>query len=41
MAYVVVAKYLRVDQDNLWFMPAGTTVDPFPAEALGAGGDHH
>jgi FkbM family methyltransferase len=40
-AYVVVAKYLRVDQDNLWFMPAGTTVHPFPAEALGAGGDRH
>jgi hypothetical protein len=29
-----------VDDDNLWFMPAGTTVDPFPAEAL-AGGDRH
>jgi FkbM family methyltransferase len=38
--YVVVAKYLRVDDDNLWFMPAGTTVDPFPAEAH-AGGDSH
>jgi hypothetical protein len=38
--YVVVAKYLRVDDDNLWFMPAGTTVDPFPAEAL-AGEDRH
>ena len=39
--YVVVAKYLRVDKENLWFMPAGTIVHPFPAEAFGAGGDRH
>jgi FkbM family methyltransferase len=39
--YVIVGKYLRVDDDNLWFMPAGTTVEPFPAGALGTGGDRH
>ena len=28
--YVVVGKYLRVDQDNLWFMPVGSRVEAFP-----------
>jgi FkbM family methyltransferase len=28
--YVVVGKYLRVDQVNLWFMPRGTVLKPFP-----------
>jgi hypothetical protein len=30
--YSVVGKYLRVDPLNLWFMPAGTSVDPFPVQ---------
>jgi hypothetical protein len=30
--YVVVGKYLRVDSENLWFMPLGSSVSPFPAE---------
>lgn len=29
--YVVVGKYLRVDLLNLWFMPAGSAVRPFPS----------
>jgi FkbM family methyltransferase len=28
--YVVIGKYLRVDSDNLWLMPLGTRVEPFP-----------
>ncbi len=31
--YVVASKYLRVDRQNLWFMPAGTPVKPFPFTA--------
>ena len=27
--YAVVGKYLRVDSQNLWFMPEGTSVAPF------------
>jgi FkbM family methyltransferase len=30
--YVVAGKYLRVDDDNIWFMPAGSHVEPFPSE---------
>ncbi len=30
--YVVVGKYLRVDPENLWFMPLGASVAPFPPE---------
>jgi len=30
--YIVVGKYLRVDPVNLWFMPLGATVAPFPPE---------
>ena len=29
--YVVIGKYLRVDLLNLWFMPAGSAVRPFPS----------
>jgi Methyltransferase FkbM domain len=32
--YVLVGKYLRLDDDNLWFMPAGTTVPPFPPDVV-------
>jgi len=32
--YVPVGKYLRVDEDNLWFMPLGATVSPFPADVM-------
>jgi FkbM family methyltransferase len=39
--YVIVGKYLPVDRENLWFMPAGTTVEPFPAEPLAGGRDLH
>ncbi len=28
--YVTVGKYLRVDEMNLWFMPVGASVRPFP-----------
>jgi FkbM family methyltransferase len=28
--YVVIGKYLRADDINAWFMPAGTRVAPFP-----------
>jgi hypothetical protein len=28
----VAGKYLRVDDDNIWFMPAGSHVEPFPSE---------
>ena len=28
--YVTVGKYLRVDEMNLWFMPVGGSVRPFP-----------
>jgi hypothetical protein len=28
--YVVIGKYLRVDEMNLWFMPLGASVTPFP-----------
>jgi FkbM family methyltransferase len=30
--YAVVGKYLRVDRENLWFMPLGSTLAPFPPE---------
>lgn len=30
--YAVVGKYLRVDVTNLWFMPEGLSVEPFPGE---------
>jgi methyltransferase FkbM-like protein len=30
--YGVVGKYLRVDPVNLWFMPLGSSVTPFPPE---------
>lgn len=30
--YVVVGKYLRVDHDNLWFIPVGSQVEPFPSK---------
>jgi FkbM family methyltransferase len=32
--YVVVGKYLRLDDDNLWFMPRDATVTPFPSEIM-------
>jgi FkbM family methyltransferase len=32
--YVPVGKYLRVDEDNLWFMPLGARVSPFPADVM-------
>jgi hypothetical protein len=32
--YAVVGKYLRVDRLNLWFMPEGTAVEPFPQQPL-------
>lgn len=32
--YSVVGKYLRVDRLNLWFMPEGTPVEPFPTQPL-------
>jgi len=31
--YVVVSKYLRIDNLNLWFMPLGSHVDSFPEMA--------
>lgn len=30
--YVVVGKYLRVDVNNLWFMPEGSSVEDLPGE---------
>lgn len=30
--YVVLGKYLRVDDRNLWFAPLGTQIRPFPPE---------
>lgn len=30
--YAPVGKYLRADIENLWFMPLGSKVDPFPPE---------
>jgi hypothetical protein len=32
--YVPVGKYLRLDEDNLWFMPLGSTITPFPADVM-------
>ena len=32
--YAVVGKYLRVDRLNLWFMPEGTPIEPFPQSPL-------
>lgn len=34
--YVVVGKYLRMDDKNLYFMPAGHPVPPLPAEVMAA-----
>jgi FkbM family methyltransferase len=34
--YAVVGKYLRVDPVNLWFMPLGSSVTPFPPESQAA-----
>jgi len=31
--YSVIGKYLRVDTQNLWFMPQGTKVEPFALQA--------
>jgi hypothetical protein len=31
--YVIAAKYLRADAQNIWFMPAGTVLPPFPTTA--------
>ena len=28
--YVLAGKYVRVDDRNLWFVPRGTVVEPFP-----------
>jgi FkbM family methyltransferase len=38
--YVVLGKYLRVDERNLYFAPLGTRVAPFPADVMRAWTGH-
>jgi FkbM family methyltransferase len=38
--YVVLGKYLRVDERNLYFAPLGTVVSPFPADVMRAWTGH-
>jgi FkbM family methyltransferase len=38
--YVVLGKYLRVDERNLYFAPLGTRIEPFPADVMRAWTGH-
>ena len=37
--YSVVGKYLRIDTANLWFMPPGTSVEPFSLQQAATRGE--
>jgi len=38
--YVVASKYLRMDEKNLYFMPAGHPLKPLPADLMATWTDH-